>query len=129
NPRDLCDVGLGIPVNLFPAQDWTSLVAPGGITHSRGVITDDQNRFMSPLLELPNDRQRHDMPQRHIRRGWVHAKLNPQRFAGLSAALHFPAKVLLIEDLLAPPREGLDLVVDGNAHKSPRQLTPSPGTP
>src|SRR5262249_44406219 len=112
NLADLRDIGVGVPVDRGAVLLWTKLVAAGGVTDRRGVVTDDQDRLVAPVLELPHDPERHGVAERHVGRGRVHAELDAQRCAGLRALLELLAQVVLGEDALAPTRKNCELLVD-----------------
>ena len=106
---DLGDVGLGVGVDLLAGEDFAGLVPAGRIAHAGGVVADDQDGLVAPLLELPDDLERHGMAKRHIGRGRVHAELDAQGLAGLSALVELRLEVLLAEDPLGPAGQHADL--------------------
>ena len=114
---DLRDVGLGVSVDLFAAEHFSGLVAASRIADAGGVVADDENRFVSPILELPNDLQRHSVTERHIRRGRVHPELDPQRLAGFSGARQLSPQILLGQHSLTAAAQKSNLLVNRRIHK------------
>ena len=58
---DLSDVGFGVRVDLLAAEDRPGAVAARWIADAGGVIPDDDDRLVAPLLKLPHDAERHGM--------------------------------------------------------------------
>ena len=52
---DLRDVGLGVGVDLFAGEQRAGLVAAGRVADAGGVVADDEDGLVAPLLELPDD--------------------------------------------------------------------------
>ena len=90
------------------------LISAGRIADAGGVIADDEDGLVAPVLKLPDDLQRHGMAERDIGRGRVHAELDAQRLILLGRALELGAQLLLGNDPLAAAGENGDLLVDGH---------------
>ena len=80
-------VSFCIRVDFLARQELAGFISTRGIADARGVIADDENRLVAPILKLPNDSQRNCVAQRHVRRGRIHPQLDSQRLARLCAAL------------------------------------------
>ena len=86
-------------------------VAARGIANARGVVTDDQDGTVAPVLELTRHQERDGVAQRDIGGGGVHPKLDAQRHARPSAPLELGAQIRLRDHLIGAAGERRELVV------------------
>ena len=107
NLANLRDVRARIRVDLFAGEHLAGLVAPRRIADARGVVADNDNGLVAPVLELSHDRQWYRMAEGHVGGGGVHAQLDPHRLAGLGAAFELGPQVLVGQDPLASAGQGL----------------------
>ena len=119
NLTDLGNVGFGVRVDLLAAENRARAVATGGVTDAGGVVTDDDDGFVPPFLELPHDAQRHGMTERDIGGGWVHAEFDPKWLPCCMAFFKLGAKVLLRQNPFGTAGKGKKLIVDGEWHGVP----------
>ena len=107
---DLRDVGLGVGVDDLAGEHRAKLVSARRIADPRGVIADDDDGLVSPLLKLADDFHRHGVAKRHIRRGRIHAELD----AELLSLRELRAQFRVGNDPLGAARELMQLFVDAD---------------
>ena len=61
-----------------------------------------KNGFVTPILELPDNAERHSVAQRDVGRRRIHPQLDAKRLGGFGAALQLFPQVLLGEHALTP---------------------------
>src|SRR5262249_30202442 len=82
------------------SQPSAGLIAAAWIANERGVVADNEDRFMAKFLEQAQFAQRHRMAQMNVDAGRVDAILDPERLASLQAAFELLPQFLLGHDLL-----------------------------
>ena len=84
---ELVDVGGGVLVDLFLRQSGTSDRSPRRVADLGGVVAEDQDRGVSPLLELAELAQHHREAEVDVGGGGIDAELHPERAALLELLL------------------------------------------
>ncbi len=103
DPAHLLEVGLRVGVDLLSGQDGTGLVRLRRVPHPRGVITDDDDREVPEFLEHAKLVQRDRVAQVDIRRGGIHAVLDPEGTPFCLGAAEPLGELALGQDLLRDP--------------------------
>ncbi len=82
---------LGVGIDLSRVENWPGAAPSARITHSGGVIADDQHDRMAEILEFAQFLQHHGEAEMDVRRGGIDAQLHAQGASqpelGLQAAL------------------------------------------
>ena len=79
---DLCEVGLGVLLDLLGGQSLSARVAAAGVADRGRGGADDEHRGVAEFLELPQLAQRNRVAEVDVEAGGVDAVLDAQRLAG-----------------------------------------------
>ena len=79
--HDLGEVGVGVAIDFFAAEDGPGGVSAGGVANAGGVVADDDDGFVAPVLELADDLERDAVTEVDIGRRGVHAEFDAEGFA------------------------------------------------
>ncbi len=79
NPKRLRAIGLSVLRDLFASKRLAGLGPSGRIANHRGEVADQKNHGMAGVLEIAQLLEGQAMAEMQIRRGRIHAELDPER--------------------------------------------------